>query len=106
MLTLIKKNCWKQIIQNINHYVIWSYDIWFFYVDFSTLSSLSYTVLIFRGYFFAGLKEKEWVLWSSFFLWKKSVDSLFNMFNKWNALHDKERSATYFVFIFQVWSME
>ena len=62
MLTFIKKNCWKQIIQNINHYVIWSYDIWFFYVDFSTLSSLSYTVLIFRGYFFAGLKEKEWVL--------------------------------------------
>ena len=44
-------------------------------------------------------------MWS-FFLWKKSVDSLFNMFNKWNALHDKERSATYFVFIFQVWSME
>ena len=24
--------------------------------------------------FFAGLKEKEWVMWSFFLLWKKSVD--------------------------------
>ena len=44
-------------------------------------------------------------MWS-FFLWKKSVDSLFNMFNKWKTLHDKERSTTYFVIIFNygVWS--